>query len=80
MKDGGELVQVRSGPWEQEAGKQWGTDPRERLWTCTFLLRGPPPHLLSSLSVTVKRGRDVSELEGQGEGMRNHQEDRRVKG
>lgn len=74
MKARGEFVKVRSGPWEQETGKQWGTDIQERLWTCKFLLRGSPSlcKMASSLSVTVKRGRDMSELEGQGEGMRNH--------
>lgn len=60
MKERGEFVKVRSGPWGQEIGKQWGTDVR-RLWMCRFPSSGS--HFLldmaSRLSVTVKRERNL---------------------
>lgn len=40
MKERGEFVKVRSGPWDQEAGEHWGTGIR-RLKLCRFLLVGP---------------------------------------
>lgn len=63
MKERGEFVKARSGPWEQETGKQWGTDIEERPWMCKFPSSGS--HFLhemaSRLSMTVKRGRDMLE-------------------